>query len=110
MHPWGLEVRVSGVLAQFHLFSLPTTLQGCRNRGEGRSPPYILADQLTLSQLGEQIMPATLLFPSRIFIPSYGPALPIPAAISDRISSNSGSLSTCFFISHSSSISLSLQR
>ena len=34
-YPWGLEVRVSGVLAQFHLFSLPTTLQGCRNRRGG---------------------------------------------------------------------------
>ena len=35
MHPWGLEVRVPGVLAQFHLFSLPTARQGCRNRGVG---------------------------------------------------------------------------
>ena len=42
----------------------------------GLSEPEILADQLTLSQPGEQIMPTPLLrAPPRIFRPCDGPAL-----------------------------------
>ena len=49
--------------------------QGCRNRGGwSPPPPQFLADQLTLSQPGGQVMPPTLLSAPRIFRPSYGPA------------------------------------
>ena len=50
--------------------------QDCRSqrRWRDRPPPlHILADQLTLSQPGRQIMSATLLLAPRIFRPSYGP-------------------------------------
>ena len=43
--------------------------------GGGHALPSILADLLTLSQPGGQIMPASILLaPPRIFRPSYGPA------------------------------------
>ena len=58
MHPWGLEVRVSGVLAQFHLFSLPTTLKGCQNRVGGTMTPIHFGRSVNPIA----IMPATLLF------------------------------------------------
>ena len=49
---------------------------GCRNRGAWGNPPLpILADQVTLSNSGGQIMPTTLLLAPlvRNFRPSYGP-------------------------------------
>ena len=55
------------------MFELPS--QGCWSRG-GHALPSILADLLTLSPPGGQIMPASLLLapPPRIFRPSYGTA------------------------------------
>ena len=50
--------------------------QGCRKRGAGGAlAPQFLAEQLTLSQPGGQIMPTTVLRAPRIFRPCDGPAL-----------------------------------
>ena len=55
-----------------------SSLQGRRNWGEqggGYCPAPILADQLTLSQQGGQIVPNILLLPLRILRPSYASGL-----------------------------------
>ena len=49
------------------------TVGAGEDKGVAQPHPHILADQLTLSQPGGQIMPATLLLDPRIFRPSYGP-------------------------------------
>ena len=60
-------------MPQMHVW---TSKLGLLEPGGGHALPSILADLLTLSQPGGQIMPASLLLAPlpRIFRPSYGPA------------------------------------
>jgi hypothetical protein len=60
------------------LRDMPLRAVGTKGPGGDRPPPpFILTNEITLSQQGVQIMPTTLLLapPPLIFRPSYGPAV-----------------------------------
>ena len=78
----------------------------CRCRavgaGGGHCNPHILADQLTLSQPGGQIIPTTLLLAPPIFRPSYGPGMVgylywLPSTVQCRFFFQFDSFSRCEF-------------
>ena len=56
----------------------------CRAVARGLQPPQCLAEQLTLSQTGGQIMPTTVLQAPRIFRPCDGPVTQLKVSKSQK--------------------------